>query len=94
MPRFIVRMHRDIKDWLQWRTGVVLADKAFHATAVVKCDERERRIFIYVSGEQKRDYFSIIRKTIRDINGSFEKLETKELVPLPDNDKITVVLIR
>ncbi|MDQ1354183.1 MAG: internalin, partial [Acidobacteriota bacterium] len=90
MPRFIVRMHRDIKDGMQWRTGVVLADKAFHATAVVKCDERERRIFIYVNGEQKRDYFSIIRKTIRDINGSFEKLETKELVPLPDNDKITV----
>ncbi|NIR09228.1 MAG: GTP-binding protein, partial [Candidatus Aminicenantes bacterium] len=84
MPRFIVRMNKDIKKGLQWRTGVVLEDKAFHSTAVVKSDERDRKIYIFVNGEQKRDYFSTIRKTLRDINGSFEKLETKELVPLPD----------
>ncbi|MCX6583222.1 MAG: leucine-rich repeat domain-containing protein [Candidatus Aminicenantes bacterium] len=90
MPRFIVRMHRDIKDGQQWRTGVVLEDKAFHAFAVVKSDERERRIFIYVNGKRKRDYFSVIRKTLRDINYSFEKLKTTELVPLPDNPEITV----
>ncbi|MDQ1352253.1 MAG: internalin, partial [Acidobacteriota bacterium] len=90
MPRFIVRRHRDIKNRLQWRTGVVLEDQAYHAEAVIKCDERERRIFIYVNGEQKRDYFSAIRKTLRDINHSFEKLKTTELVPLPDNPEITV----
>ncbi|MCP5048930.1 MAG: hypothetical protein GY940_17300, partial [bacterium] len=90
MPRFIVNMHRDIKDDLQWRTGVVLKDEAFHSTAVIKSDERDRKIFIYVTGDQKRDYFSIIRKTLRDINESFEKLDVTELVPLPDNDDITV----
>jgi hypothetical protein len=63
MPRFIVKMHRDIASELRWRTGVVLEDKAFHSTAVIKADEREGKIYIYVDGEQKRDYFSAIRKT-------------------------------
>ncbi|MCI0471481.1 MAG: AAA family ATPase, partial [Candidatus Aminicenantes bacterium] len=90
LPRFMVRLHRDIKEGIQWRTGVVLQEQAFHAEAVVKADEEKRRIYIYVSGQQKRDYFSIIRKTIRDINASFEKLKTTELVPLPDHPEITV----
>ena len=89
MPRFIVKMHKDIASELRWRTGVVLEDKAFHSTAVIKADERDEKIYIYVDGEQKRDYFSAIRKTFRDIKASFEKLEAKELVPLPDNDEIT-----
>ena len=90
MPRFIVKMHKDIKNKLQWRTGVVLEDKAFHSTAVIKADELDEKIYIYVDGEQKRDYFSAIRKTFRDINARFEKLEAKEMVPLPDNDEITI----
>jgi GTPase SAR1 family protein len=90
MPRFIVKMHKDIASGLRWRTGVVLEDKAFHSTAVIKADERDEKIYIYVDGEQKRDYFSAIRKTFRDINDSFEKLEAKEMVPLPDNDEITI----
>jgi small GTP-binding protein len=89
MPRFIVHLHRDIKS-VQWRTGVVLEDEAFHSTAVIKADEENKKIYIYVDGEQKRDYFSTIRKTFRDINASFEKLKAKEMVPLPDNDEITI----
>jgi small GTP-binding protein len=90
MPRFIVRTHKDIASDLRWRTGVVLDDKAFQSTAVIKADERDEKIYIYVDGEQKRDYFSTIRKTFRDINDSFEKLEATELVPLPDNDEISI----
>jgi small GTP-binding protein len=90
MPRFIVKMHKDIASELRWRTGVVLEDKAFHSTAVIKADEQDEKIYIYVNGEQKRDYFSAIRKTFRDIKDSFEKLEPKEMVPLPDNDEITI----
>ncbi|MBE9593850.1 MAG: TIR domain-containing protein, partial [Proteobacteria bacterium] len=89
MPRFIVKMHKDIKS-VQWRTGVVLEAEVFHSTAVIKADERDERIYIYVDGEQKRDYFSTIRKTFRDINDSFEKLEAKEMVPLQDNDEISI----
>jgi internalin A len=33
MPRLIVRLHRDIKDQLRWRNGVVLENRGFDALA-------------------------------------------------------------
>jgi internalin A len=90
MPRFIVRSHKDIKDKLSWRTGVVLENKGFNATAVVKADQREKIINIFVDGTQKRDYFAAILHTFREINGSFEQIEVDECVPLPDKPKIAV----
>jgi small GTP-binding protein len=88
--RVIVKMHKGIASELRWRTGVVLEDKAFHSTAVIKADERDENIYIYVDGEQKRDYFSAILFTFRGINRSFEKLKAIEKVPLPDEPEITV----
>jgi len=90
MPRFIVRMHKDIKDDLRWRTGVVLEDQAFSSTAVIKADETDTKIRIYVDGKQKRDYFAVIRAAFLSINGSFEKLDAIERVPMPDNSEVTV----
>ncbi|MDP8207557.1 MAG: COR domain-containing protein [Candidatus Electryonea clarkiae] len=90
MPRFIVNMHEDIKGKLLWRTGVVLEDKDFKSQAVIKADEVEKRIFIYVSGDQKRDYFAVILSTFRKINGSFEKLNAVEKICLPDQQNIPV----
>jgi internalin A len=90
MPRFIVKMHKDIKENLRWRTGVVLEDQAFHSTAVIKADERDEKIYIYVNGEQKRDYFAVILFTFREINRSFEKLKAIEKVPMPGEPEITV----
>lgn len=90
IPRFIVKMHKDIKERLSWRTGIVLEDRDLHVTAVVKADQREKKIYIYVNGEQKRTYFSEIRKAFKRINESFEKLEFVELIPLPDNNDVTV----
>lgn len=90
MPRFIIKMHKDIKDDLRWRTGVVLENKDFQTTAVIKGDYEARRIYIYVNGRQKRDYFATILVTLRIINSSFEKLMTTELVPMPDEPEITV----
>jgi small GTP-binding protein len=84
MLRFIVRMHGDIQGDRRWRTGVVLADKNLQAEALVRADEKAKRLYISVRGEQKRDYFSIIKKVITDINSSFEKLQITEYVPLPD----------
>jgi internalin A len=89
MPRFIVKMHRDIKNRYQWRSGVVLADETFQATAVVICDDEAKTIFIYVQGTQKRDYFAIILKNLRDIHRTFEKLDEVEKVPMPDATHVT-----
>jgi hypothetical protein len=90
MPRFIVRMHEDIKDELKWRTGVVLENKEYKASAVVKSDEEAKKVYIQVAGRQKREYFSIILNSFRIINQSFTSLETTERRPLPDRPNVTV----
>ncbi|MDM8567567.1 COR domain-containing protein [Candidatus Halobeggiatoa sp. HSG11] len=94
IPRFIVNMHEDIKDELRWRTGVVLRDQEFAASALIKSDDEARKIFISVNGKQRRDYFATILKTLIKIHSSFEveKLGIDERVCLPDNPKLTVSL--
>jgi internalin A len=90
MPRFIVKMNRDIKNGLQWRTGVVLENKDFNSCAVIKSDNEARRIYINVNGGQKRDYFSSILFNLREINSSFEQLKAIEKIPIPDEPEIAV----
>lgn len=90
MPRFIVKMNRDIKNGLQWRTGVVLENKDFNSCAVIKSDNEAKRIYINVNGGQKRDYFSSILFNLREINKSFEKLKVVEKIPIPEEPDIAV----
>jgi internalin A len=90
MPRFIVKMNRDINDDLRWRTGVVLENKGYHSTALIRADVEAKKISIYVNGDQRRDYFSVILQMFREINNSFEKLKAIEKIPLPDNPEVTV----
>ncbi|MCP4154182.1 MAG: hypothetical protein GY757_41030, partial [bacterium] len=89
MPRFIVKMHKDIYNGLQWRTGVVLRDTDYQTSAVVKADIEAKRIYIHVNGQQKRDYFAVLLTVLRSINHDFEILKTTELVPMPDDPGIT-----
>ncbi|MGB9940660.1 COR domain-containing protein [Methanosarcina sp.] len=90
MPRFIVKMNRDIKDDLRWRTGVVLGDENLNSSAVVRADNEAKKISIYVNGKQRRDYFAVILKKFREINKSFEKLKATEKIPLSDKPEVTV----
>uniref|UniRef100_UPI00260132B2 COR domain-containing protein n=1 Tax=Methanosarcina sp. UBA289 TaxID=1915574 RepID=UPI00260132B2 len=90
MPRFIVKMHKDIKDDLQWRTGVVLENKQFNSCAVIRSDNEAKRIYINVNDGQRRDYLSSILFNLREINSSFEKLKAVEKIPLPDEPGIAV----
>ncbi|MCP4155461.1 MAG: hypothetical protein GY757_47495 [bacterium] len=90
MARFIVKRNKEIKNNLRWRTGVVLENKAFKSTAVVKVDERDKKIHIDVSGEMKRDMFAALRHTFKEINDSFEKLTVQEMVPLTDDKTVAV----
>ena len=90
MPRFIVKMNRDIKNGLQWRTGVVLENKDFNSCAVIKSDNEAKRIYINVNGGQKRDYFASILYNLREINKSFEKLKVVEKIPIPEEPDIAV----
>jgi len=89
MHRFIVRIHRYIKDELQWCMGVVLKDETFQSTAVIKVEE-DRKISIYVNGEQKQYYSVFIRHTLKEINQSFEKLKVIEEGPSGGEPNVTV----
>jgi internalin A len=93
MPRFMVKSCADLDPELCWRTGAVLRNSSFASVAVVRQDKHERRIYIEVSGRQVRDYFATIRKTIQEINDSFEKLDVTEWVPLPDMEGYAVKYI-
>ncbi|MCP4153432.1 MAG: hypothetical protein GY757_37235, partial [bacterium] len=90
MARFIVKRSKEIKNNLRWRSGVVLENKSLDSTAVVKVDERDKKILILVSGTMKRDWFAVLRHTFKEINGSFEKLDVDEMVPLPGNTNAAV----
>lgn len=90
MPRFIVRRHKDIETC--WRTGVLLSCKSYQARALIKADLAERQISIQVSGQQKKDYFAVLRHTLWDINDDFKKLDIEERVPLPDQPNMNVLL--
>jgi small GTP-binding protein len=89
MHRFIVKMHRYIKDELRWNTGVVLIDETFLSTAVVKVEEN-RKISIYVTGAQKQYYLVFIQHTFKDIHQNFKKLEVTEEGPFKGNSIIAL----
>jgi len=82
MSRFIVRMHEDIKDNLRWRTGVVLKNELFDAMVIIIADIKERKIHISISGEQRREYFAIIRNTFFSLHKTFEKMNVTGYLPL------------
>ncbi|MCP4157630.1 MAG: restriction endonuclease, partial [bacterium] len=48
------------------------------------------RIYIYVTGAQRRDYFSAVLHSLREINGNFEKLNAVEKICMPDKPGIAV----
>jgi small GTP-binding protein len=88
--RFIVRMNKNLEPNKCWRTGTYLECELTKCKALVKADDRERKISIFVNGERKRDFFSVIRHTIREINDSYKKLSFSEFIPLPDHKDILV----
>ncbi len=83
MPRLIIGLHRDIKDQMLWRTGIVLENAECKVTARVSTDDAENTLFIRIIGKRKREYLAIIRRRLAEIHDDFEKLPFEELVPLP-----------
>ena len=90
MPRFIVKRHKEIKDKLRWRTGVVLAHPQLEAVAVVRADNEARRIHIAVTGKERKVYLALIWLSLREINTGFEGLRVSERVPMPDDSPRSV----
>jgi hypothetical protein len=69
--RFIVKVHKMILDNQVWRYGVVL--KLDGNTALVRADERDKRVSIFIAGEEstRRDALAILRAQFDDIHAMF-----------------------
>ncbi len=89
LSRFIVKVHKDIRDTQCWLTGVVLEDERSGSTAVVKADGEKRRISIWVNGHRRKEYLHVLWYLLREINSSFEKLPVRERIPMPDDPERT-----
>ncbi|NEQ51880.1 MAG: GTP-binding protein [Leptolyngbya sp. SIO3F4] len=90
ISRFIVRMNQLISKRTYWRNGVVLTKGG--NKALVKADKEDRKIFIWISGNQstRRILLESIRDQFDYIHGSIPGLEVDEKVPLPSNPHVLV----
>ncbi|PTP09655.1 hypothetical protein CWN85_10515 [Vibrio splendidus] len=89
--KFLVRMNKDISADCRWKSAAILTDISFNSKALVIEDDVNKTITITVKGEQARDYFSVIRKTINDLNyPDTNKLGVKELVILPRSNGASI----
>jgi hypothetical protein len=87
MSRFIVRLFPKRKGGAYWRSGIELHNKDTKAEALVQMDKEAKKIYIYVRGEQRREFFQEIRRNFREINQSFEKMNFEEHIPLASRAK-------
>ena len=83
ISRFIVRMNAFVHKTV-WRAGVVLKNGG--NTALVKADIEDRKISIWVNGDEntRRDLLSAIRIEFDTIHKTIVKIEAMQKVPHPD----------
>ncbi len=85
-------MHVFISKRTYWRNGVVLASEDGYNRALVKADNEDKKIFIYVTGrtETRRSFLEIVRAEFRKIHATITKIVVKEKVPLPELPVVVV----
>ena len=82
-PRLMVHLHHLIFKNKKWRTGMILIEEnIFGAMAYIELDKEAKKILIEVSGIKKREFLSLIRKTIQDINSTYSQVECRQLIPI------------
>jgi len=85
IPRLMVKLHKYIYKEQRWKTGMVLEEKLlFHSIANIVLDKESKKINIEIKGQRSRDFLTVIRETIREINATYQDIEVTEWVPLPD----------
>lgn len=80
ISRFIVKNHDLIFDKCYWKHGVVLFYKSTKAIVEEKYFESPKKISIKLEGTEKKEMFALIRKSIDDINSSFNNIVVNEMV--------------
>ncbi|HTB52668.1 MAG TPA: COR domain-containing protein [Ferruginibacter sp.] len=79
LTRLIVKMNQDISNNMYWRYGVVL--EYMNTKAIVREKYFENKISIELSGDYKREFLFMIRKSLNEIHKDYNKLKYQEMVP-------------
>jgi len=79
LPRTIVKRNKDIYKNTYWRYGVLLHYD--NTRAIIREKYLENKITITLEGDHKKEFLSIIRKTIKEIHSDFNNLEVSEMIP-------------
>ncbi len=79
LARLIVKMHQQIHEQTNWRSGVVFAFD--NARALVRERYFERRITFVITGMNKQQLLGTIRTHLEEIHRSFPSLKVEEMVP-------------
>jgi GTPase SAR1 family protein len=82
IANFIVQHHADI-DHTVWQNGVQLRSKSFEANALVEADEHNRRLSLWIKGNQADWYFATLYNTVKQMLGKMPKLLVQEWIRLP-----------
>ena len=80
MSQFTVQMHRYVANHDHvWRRGVVIERENTAAEIVESYDAK--KIWIRVSGQNRRDFMTIITEEIDKINSQYEKMKVDKMIP-------------
>jgi len=83
-PRLLTVFKDEVRQGLVWRHGAILKNRETNQEALISIDHAVKRIEICVKGYDPRNYLSLIRRELKHINDSFEKLKVEEWVPIPE----------
>lgn len=79
ITRFIVEMHKFIKEEIVWKSGVLIEKNNAIAEVIEKWDHRV--ITVRISGKIKKELMTIIIYVLENIISSYHKLEYSMLIP-------------
>ena len=80
--RLLVKLYPKKKGDAVWRTGIELFDEDTKSYALLRADKAEKRIYVYVNGERRVEFFQQIRSQIIDLNRLFPKMRYEQRIPL------------
>ncbi|OWY19611.1 GTP-binding protein [Sphingobacteriales bacterium UPWRP_1] len=78
VTRFIVKQHRFIYQNMNWRYGVVIHYN--NTTALISEKYFERKVSIFIDGENRQEMLEIVRNTLYDINALFNSIQVQEMI--------------
>jgi internalin A len=87
--RFMVKIHRHIRDKDFWLNGVVMEYE--NCEALIRADFEEKIISIEVGGAgNRRTLLSIIREKFEDVHSNFKDINIKREIPIDSENKVLV----